>query len=192
MPSLTNVVLSSGWTFRYKDDITITGSTHFIPLSPTDIGALQSFFVFNECWSDSPVSASITELVIGSYKCNAGSVTVFDLSKYPKLKSVTIGDGSFKYVNEVKMIGLSALESVEIGNDCFKNDNNLPNSNFHLKNCPKLKSLKIGRYSFPYYTVCEIENVNALETIEMSDENQLGSAFRYASLELKSILIHSE
>ena len=42
MPSLTNVDLPDA--FYYKDDVTITGSTHFIPLSPTDIGALQSFF----------------------------------------------------------------------------------------------------------------------------------------------------
>ena len=192
MPSLTNVVLSSEWAFSDKDDVTITGSTHSIPLSPTDIGALQSFFVYNECWSDSPVSMSITELVIGRDKCNAGSVTVFDLSKYPKLKSVTIGDGSFMYVKEMKMIGLSELESVEIGEDCFKNDNDLSNSNFHLKNCPKLKSLKIGRYSFSRYTVCEIENVDALETIEMGNENQWSYAFSRASLELKSILIHNE
>ena len=42
MPSLTDVYLL--WAFYYKDHVTITGSTHFIPLSPTDIGALQRFF----------------------------------------------------------------------------------------------------------------------------------------------------
>ena len=57
---------------------------------------------------------------------------------------------------------------------------------------PKLKSLKIGRYSFSRYTVCEIENVDALETIEMGNENQWSYAFSRASLELKSILIHNE
>ena len=43
MPSLTNVYLTS-YAFEYKYDVRITGSTHFIPLSPTDIGALQRFF----------------------------------------------------------------------------------------------------------------------------------------------------
>ena len=42
MPSLTDVVLPQA--FDYKDHVTITGSTHFIPLSPTDIGALRRFF----------------------------------------------------------------------------------------------------------------------------------------------------
>ena len=54
MPNLTNVVLP--WAFRndfVKDvnitgsivkDVNITGSTHFISLSPIDIGALRSYF----------------------------------------------------------------------------------------------------------------------------------------------------
>ena len=43
MPNLTDVILPQR-AFEYKDDVTITGSTHFIPLSPTDIGALQRLF----------------------------------------------------------------------------------------------------------------------------------------------------
>ena len=42
MPSLTDVVLPLA--FAYKNDVTIRGSTHFIPLSQIDIGALQRFF----------------------------------------------------------------------------------------------------------------------------------------------------
>ena len=109
----------------------------------------------------------------------------------PELASIQIGDESFMYVNEVKVIGLSELESVEIGTNSFtqhKDDHgNDPNRHFYLKNCPKLKSLKMGRYSFSDYTVIEIENVDALEEIEMGDYS-----FYHASLELKSVLIHSE
>ena len=43
MPNLNNVVLTR-YTFTYKNDVTITGSTRFIPLLSTDIGALQRFF----------------------------------------------------------------------------------------------------------------------------------------------------
>ena len=95
------------------------------------------------------------------------------------------------------MIGLSELESVEIGKNSFTQckggyDND-PNRHFYLKNCPKLKSLKMGRYSFSDYTVIEIENVDALEVIEMGDLEYMTGCFCRASiLELKSILIHSE
>ena len=121
---------------------------------------------------------------------------VLDLTRFSKLESLVIGDNCFSYVEEVKLIGLNELESVEIGMNSFtqhKNDaGNDPNRHFYLKDCPSLKSLRMGRNSFSDYTVCEIENVNALETIEMGELNGASRTFAYASLELKSILIHSE
>ena len=61
----------------------------------------------------------VTEIRIGSGECNSKWLAVFDLSRYKNLKSVVIGDASYKYVNELKMIGLSKLESVEIGMSNF-------------------------------------------------------------------------
>ena len=114
----------------------------------------------------------------------------------PELASIQIGDESFMYVDEVKLIGLRGLESVEIGMNSFTQHKNSygndSNRHFYLKNCPKLKSLKMGRYSFSDYTVIEIENVDALEVIEMGELNEESGNFYYASLELKSILIHNE
>ena len=110
----------------------------------------------------------------------------------------TVGDESFMNVNELNLVGLSKLESVEIGKNSFTKFKNTyqitsdPNRHFYLKNCPKLKSLKIGEYSFEHYRVIEIENVNALEVIEMGDLNGESNNFYYASLELKSILILDE
>ena len=143
-------------------------------------------------------SGETTDLVIGGGACPFANVTVLDLSVYPRLKSLRIGNNGFDYVKEVKMIGLSELESVEIGMNSFTkykstwNITSDPNRYFYLKNCPKLKSLTMGRYSFSDYTVCEIENVDALEVIEMGDVDEWSRNFYYASLELKSILIHCE
>ena len=122
--------------------------------------------------------------------------SVLDLTRFSKLESLVIGDNCFSYVTEVKLIGLKSLESVMIGMNSFtqhKNDyGNDSNRHFYLKNSPKLKSLKMGLFSFSDYTVCEIENVDALEVIEMGELNEESYNFAYASLELKSILIHSE
>ena len=143
-------------------------------------------------------SDEMTDLVIGDYACPFDSVTAFDLSVYPRLKSVTIGDYGFEYVNVFNITGLSELESVEIGMNSFTKYNNTndirpdPNRHFYLKDCPKLKSLKMGRYSFSDYSVIEIENVNALEVIEMGKLNEDSYVFYSASLELKSILVHNE
>ena len=109
-----------------------------------------------------------------------------------------MGNECFENVKEVKLIGLSELESVEIGMNSFTKFKNTyqitsdANRHFYLKNCPKLKSLKMGRYSFSNYKVIEIGIVDALEVIEMGDLNESSENFYYASLELKSILIHIE
>ena len=221
MPNLTDVVLSR--PSHYKNDVTIRGSTHFIPLSPTDIGALQRFFpsvrerVVNEIkvkrevkpqvnpsrsviltskndWDRMDRALEVMNVSDNSY--NEEEMKELDLSGFVKLRELKVGKECFSSVNEVKLIGLSELESVEIGMNSFTKEKNSsgsdPNRHFYLKNCPKLKSLKMGRYSFSDYTVIEIENVDALEVIEMGDLNEASRIFYSASLELKSILIHSE
>ena len=139
---------------------------------------------------------TVTEILIGSEECNYEEFGVMDLSKFKNLKSVVIGDECFMNVKETRLTGLSELESVEIGMNSFtqhKNDYGYDSfRHFYMKNCPKLKSLKMGRYSFSDYTVIEIENVDALEVIEMGYLNEDSYNFYYASLELKSILIQSE
>ena len=131
--------------------------------------------------------------------CNEEGLRELDLSGFVNLKELKVGNKCFENVKEVKVIGLSRLESVEIGMNSFTKYKNTwydirpdPNRHFYVKNCPKLKSLKMSRHSFCDYTVIEIENVNALEVIEMGNLNDGGNNFVYASLELKSILIHRE
>ena len=145
----------------------------------------------------STIGSGITELIIPRNSLNDASLTVLDLTRFKRLKRIVIGDECFTYVNEVKLIGLSELVSVVIGEESFTQHKNSwgndPNRHFYLKDCPKLKSLKMGRYSFSDYTVIEIENVDALEVIEIGDLNEVSYNFYYASaLELKSILIHNE
>ena len=123
-----------------------------------------------------------THITVGRNCSSYRSQTVLDLSRFLYLKELVVGDGSFMYVNEVKLVGLHYLESVVIGEYCFRH-----NGHFALKNCPTVKSLIIGEGSFSDYNMIEIENVNALEVIEMDY-----SCFFWVSLELKSILIHNE
>ena len=195
MPSLTNVTLPEN-VFTYSDDITVIGGIHSIHLLRIDIGALIFVVPFTSntyCMNILEGSNEITTLNIGSRVCPFENATVFDLSVYPKLKTLRIGSESFEYVNVFNITGLSELESVEIGNSSFtqykKGYGNDPNRHFYLKNCPKLKSLKIGRYSFSDYASAVIESNDALEMIEMGYLNEASKCFYSASLELKSILI---
>ena len=135
-------------------------------------------------------SSYVGAIVIASYCCNDSELSVLDLSRFVNLREFKVGDECFENVNEVKLIGLNQLERVVIGKNCFtkkKNDRgNDPARHFYLKNCERLRELKMGRYSFSDYSVCEIENVPSLEVIEMGELNELSFNFCYSSLELKS------
>ena len=136
----------------------------------------------------------IEELVVSDKCCSEREWKTVDLGWMSSLKSLKVGEGCFRCAKELKVIGMNELESVLIGEMSFVEEADLygyPDYHFYLKNCPKMKVLKIGDNSFSNYTVCEIENVDALEVIEMSELDGSG-CFCYASLELKSILIHSE
>ncbi len=130
---------------------------------------------------------SVEVLIVDSNTCNENCCALLDLSSFSNLKVFEVGDYTFSFVNEVKMIGLNQLERVVMGRHCFssifmKN----PDRHFYLKNCEKLRELKIGPLSFDDYSVCEIENVPSLEVIEMGESNEWNRIFSHASLELKS------
>ena len=129
-------------------------------------------------------------IVIASNCCNNNELCVLDLSRFVNLRELIVGYYSFASVEEVKLIGMNQLESVVIGMKCFtKNKNNCgndPDRHFYLKNCERVRELKIGRGSFLFYSMCEIENLSSLEMIEMGELNEGSSNFYYASLQLKS------
>ena len=130
-------------------------------------------------------------MIVDNNACNDKCFTALVLSLFSNLKVFEVGDYSFSFVDEVKLIGLNRLERVLIGDNCFtkkkkKGTGNDPNRHFQLENCSQLKELKIGRYSFMDYSMCEIENMPSLEVIEMGELNEGSSNFHHASLELKS------
>ena len=157
----------------------------------------ETYSLLKHCSGGRVVRGS-SEIVIGNGECDGYVWSVLDMSVYRGLKRLEIGGGNFENVRELRLIGLSELESVEIGENSFTKYKSTyqitpdPNRHFYLKNCPKMKSLKMGNYSFSDYTVIEIENVDALEVIEIGDLHEKSYNFCIASLELKSILIYSE
>ena len=194
MPLLATVTLPNA--FLYYDEWSVVNAgelanhPNLIPHTPT-----ANVFNVNDL---NALNSTVTEIIVENRCCRDPSFTVLDLTRFTNVRRIVIGHDAFMYVNEVKLIGLSELESVEIGMNSFTKFKNTwqitsdPNRHFYLKNCPKLKELRIGEYSFSDYTVCEIENVDALKVIEMGDVDEESYSFIDASLELKSILIHNE
>ena len=134
----------------------------------------------------------IEELVVSDSSCNGPEWNVLDLRVLIKLKELTVGDLCFKHVKEVLLVGLKQLETVVIGGGCFTEHENdqlddiKPYGHFYLKDCGRVRELTIGCGSFSDYSVCEIENVDSLEVIEMGNVDEDSCNFYHASLELKS------
>lgn len=116
-----------------------------------------------------------------------------DLKEYAVLQALIVDDGCFEDVEVLMLVGLKELERVVIGENSFvkslydaAKDGMDPNRHFYLRDCERVRELKIGCHSFHDYSICEINNVPSLEVIEMGDEGKDSGNFYYASLELNS------
>lgn len=108
---------------------------------------------------------------------------ILDLSCLTELKELVVSNRSFFFVEEVRLIGLERIESIRIGDECFMQ----PEGRFYLKNCPSLKELRIFGQSFNPYCVCEIEDMEALEIIQIGEQDERTYNFQNASFVLKSV-----
>ena len=149
---------------------------------------LEKCVLLNE-WNQL-LHSRIEELIVSDNSCNGRGWSALNMSFMPHLRLLQVGDECFENVKEVKLIGLNELESVVIGVNSFTKKKydygNEPKRHFYLKDCERVRELKMGRFSFSDYVVCEIENNRSLEVIEMGIVNGDGFNFCFALLELKS------
>ena len=107
---------------------------------------------------------------------NDDSITSFNITNSRSLKRIEIGDWCYGKVRVFDLDGLSELESVVIGQKSFRIDNIERNDgSCRIVNCPKLKSIQIGRDSFNDYHSFELNNLPSLQSIDMG-----GYCFYYA------------
>ena len=155
---------------------------HLHPSNPE--ASIHSSIEWSNC------SGTVDSIIVDNNACNDTDFVLLDLTRFASLKVFEVGYYSFSYVKEVKLIGLNQLKRIVIGENSFtkhKNDCRYSTSrHFYLKNCERLRELKIGCWSFSDYSVCEIENVPSLEVIEIGKMNEDSFNFLFASLELKS------
>ena len=135
------------------------------------------------------VCSSVVKVLAVNECCNDDSFSRLDFSTYSCLKTLVIGNKCFKNVKEVKLNGLSYLESVTILGGSFvdldlKDIARDPNSRFYLTNCPRITELKIGMTCFACYSVCEIYSVPKLETLEIGELENYSFNFYCADFHL--------
>ena len=77
--------------------------------------------------------------------CNNEAFEEWSMEEYVRLRELIVGDECFQFVKDLKIVGLNALEKVEIGKQCFCKASD---GVFEMRDCEKLKSVKIGDGSF--------------------------------------------
>ena len=77
--------------------------------------------------------------------CNNEAFDEWNMEDYLRLRELIVGDECFQFVRDLKIVGLSALEKVEIGKGCFCKASG---GVFEMRDCEKLKTVKIGDGSF--------------------------------------------
>ena len=77
--------------------------------------------------------------------CNNEAFEEWDMGEYVQLRELIVGDECFQFVKDLRIVGLNALEKMEIGKQCFSKANGCV---FEMRDCAKLESVRIGDGSF--------------------------------------------
>ena len=139
-------------------------------------------------WSD--VSLQVTDLTISSNCCN--DLNALDLNRFEWLQSIEIGDDCFKSVQTFQIDGLNRLKTIKIGKNSFTQKKNSygndASKSFHILNCESLESIQIGRYSFSdYANEFELKNLTQLEYIQIGAIGSKSYNFYHSSFVIRGI-----
>ena len=118
---------------------------------------------------------TIEELNIWCNSSSDSSVTEFKLIRVIHLKRIVIRGDCFGKVRVVELDSLMELESITIGEKSFTvskdyeaiNNSKRTDGTCRIVNCPKLKSIQIGYYSFADCHSFELINLPSLESIDI-------------------------
>ena len=110
----------------------------------------------------------IEEFVIGNEMFKDENITSLHFSPLlVRLKRIEIGNKCFWHVREFVLDGLESLESVKIGEECFRIDDKERDDGIcRITNCPNLCQLEIGNWSFEDFKSFELSNLNSLQSIK--------------------------
>ena len=124
----------------------------------------------------------ITSIVLPDWTCNDADYTIFDFSRFTRVKAIKIGDDCFGSVQSFKIDGLNRLKTIKIGMNSFTQvkkiqwDNDWEEAHkginksksFHILNCGSLESIHIGEYSFSDFGGdFELKNLPQLQSIQI-------------------------
>ena len=116
----------------------------------------------------------IEEFVIGNGMFNNDrNITTLHFSPLlVRLKRIEIGNYCFDNVREFVIDGLKSMEGMKIGEGCFRRYFKIYDDGLcRITNCPNLRQLEIGDYSFEDFESFEISNVHSIQSIKFGNKS---------------------
>ena len=115
-----------------------------------------------------------------------------DFSRFSLLKSITIGNDCFEYVELFKIDGLNQLKTIKIGKNSFTQKKNEwggdSSKSFHILNCESLESIQIGEFSFSDFGGdFELKNLPQLQSIQIGTIGKVSCNFCCSSFMIRGI-----
>ena len=157
----------------------------FFPLTTFSFDFIQS------------IDSSIISIIIPNWTCNDIDYTIFDFSRFTRVRSIEIGNDCFGSVKTYKIDGLNRLKTIKIGNNSFtqvkerlwnSNKANNQSKSFHILNCESLESIQIGEYSFSDFGgEFELKNLPQLQSIQIGTIGSWSYNFCYSSFVIRGI-----
>ena len=117
----------------------------------------------------------------------------WDVSWLLHLESIEIGNNCFRSVKTFQIDGLNRLKTIKIGKNSFTQKNNYygydKSKSFHILNCESLESIQIGEYSFSDFAgEFELKNLPQLQSIQIGTvERDSSSNFYHSSFVIRGI-----
>ena len=116
----------------------------------------------------------------------------WDVSWLLNLESIEIGNNCFKSVQTFKIDGLNRLKTIKIGINLFTQKRywygNDSSKSFHILNCESLESIEIGKYSFSDFGgEFELKNLPQLQSIQIGTFGSFSCNFWCSSFVIRGI-----
>ena len=125
------------------------------------------------------ISTLVSELVIDKGMEMTDCIATLQFpSMFTRLRRIDISSACLKEVHEFVVDGFASLESVKIGEHCFRKEwkEELDDGICQITNCPNLRQLEIGSWNFRNFHTFKLSNLDALQSIKIGDY-----CFQYAS-----------
>lgn len=183
-PSLEEIIIGDS-CFGNVEDMSIVGmrKVEKVSIGENSFSNREGSFALIDC-------EVVKEIRVGDN--SFANYNECNIRSTPLLELIEIGNGCFRNVGSMEITGMQKLNRLEIGEDSFSqlDFDDFPSSqsvelaaddapHFRLYDCPSLKELLIGSFSFSGYSVCEIHSLSSIELIAIG-----GSCFVASSLEL--------